>query len=80
MLSSKECTVRAGNNTLWKGKQGENAKFEIDEPTSITIDIGSWGNPIEGTIEPGKKYSCVQDMGIHFRATYRLTEVDVIDA
>lgn len=27
-----------------------------------------------------KKYSLIQDMGVHMLATYRLTEVDVIDA
>ena len=68
------------NKTLWEGSHGENAKFTIDAPTKIIIDLGSMANQIIGIVEPKKKYACVQDMGVHMLATYRLTEVDVIDA
>lgn len=80
LFSSKDSSVIINGKTVWKGLLGQNASFEIEEPTKVTVYIGSMGNPIEGTVEPGKKYSCVQDMGIHWKATYRLTEVDVIDA
>ena len=67
-------------NTLWKGKHGENASFTIKEPTHITINLGGWANEVTGTVYPKKKYSLVQDMGVHMLATFRMTEVDVIDA
>ena len=66
--------------TLWEGKHGENASFVIDEPTLITIKLGGWANEVNGTVYPKKKYALVQDMGIHMLATFRITEVDVIDA
>lgn len=59
---------------------GENASFSVDGPTSINIDLGGWANNTEGTVEPRRKYSLVQDMGVHMLATFRITEVDVIDA
>ena len=81
LFSSRECYVRdEAGAILWKGQHGENASFEIDKPTNIIIDLGSWGNPVFGTVEPRSKYSLVQDMGIHMLATYRLSEVDNIDS
>lgn len=47
---------------------------------SKTLTILWWANEVEGTVYPKKKYSLVQDMGVHMLATFRLTEVDVIDA
>ena len=46
----------------------------------IVINFGGWANEVEGTEYPKKKYSLVQDMGVNMLATFRLTEVDVIDA
>ena len=46
----------------------------------IIIDLGGWANPTKGMISPKRKYSLIQDMGIHWLATYTLTEVDCIDA
>lgn len=65
---------------LWQGKHGENAKFSVEGPTNIVIGLGRWANPCKGLVEPNRKYMLVQDMGIHMLATFRLTEVDVIDA
>jgi hypothetical protein len=81
LFSARDAFVKDSNgNVLWKGNHGENASFTIDEPTSITIELGRWANPVTGTIEPKRKYSLVQDMGVHMLATYRMTEVDIIDA
>lgn len=82
LLSSKEASVIDNKNrkTLWSGTLGENAKFEIDYPTEVTIELGSFANDVVGIVEPRCKYSLVQDMGIHWNATYILTEVDVIDS
>jgi hypothetical protein len=81
LFSSRACRVTSlSGKTLWQGKHGENASFKIDKPMEIEVGLGSWGNPVHGTVEPGKKYAMVQDMGLHLRATFRLTEVDVIDS
>lgn len=80
LFSSRDASVSADGKILWKGHHGENAEFIIDEPTKITINLGGWANEVEGTVSPKKKYSLVQDMGVHMLATFRLTEVDVIDA
>lgn len=81
LFSSRDAIVKnSEGNILWKGYHGENAKFNIDKPTNIIISLGSWANEVEGIVEPRKKYSLIQDMGVHMLATFRLTEVDVIDA
>lgn len=80
LFSSRRAAVVANGRTLWEGKHGENASFKIDAPTKVTIELGGWANSVEGTVYPRKKYSLVQDMGVHMFATFRLTEVDVIDS
>ena len=81
LFSARDAIVKDNaGNILWKGHHGENAKFTVDKPTSITIELGGWANPCEGIVEPKRKYSLVQDMGMHWLATFTLTEVDVIDA
>ncbi len=81
LFSSRDAVVeKTYGGTLWRGKHGENASFTIDGPTQITIKLGGWANEVSGTVYPKRKYSLVQDMGIHMRATFRLTEVDFIDA
>lgn len=81
LFSSRSAIVTdSTGRTLWKGFHGENASFTIGEPTKITINLGGWANEVKGIVYPKKKYSLVQDMGVHMLATYRLTEVDVIDA
>lgn len=81
LFASRNCTIRIKDgNILWQGKHGESASFDLNEPTEIVIDLGAWGNPVEGLVIPRKKYSLVQDMGVHMFATYRLTEVDIIDS
>ena len=80
LFSSRRAAVIANGKTLWEGHHGENASFTIKAPTKVTIELGGWANLVEGTVYPRRKYALVQDMGVHMLATYRLTEVDVIDA
>lgn len=81
LFSSRDAVVKNESGTmLWKGYHGENAKFMVEEPTKITIELGGWANPCKGIVEPNRKYSLVQDRGMHWLATFRLTEVDVIDS
>lgn len=81
LFSSRDASVTSSNGTvLWSGQHGENADFYLEKPTKVVINLGGWANDVEGTVYPKKKYSLVQDMGVHMLATYRLTEVDVIDA
>lgn len=81
LFSSRSATVTdTHGKVLWKGQHGENANFTIDEPTEIVINLGSWANEVSGTVYPKKKYSLVQDIGVHMLATFRIAEVDIIDA
>lgn len=81
LFASRRAVIQdTEGKTLWQGSHGENAKFTIEVPTKVVIDLGSMANPVSGTVEPKKKYACIQDMGVHMLATYRLTEVDMIDA
>lgn len=77
-LSSKAAVVKSGSETLWSGKHGQTAVFDIDGPTKITITLGTWANPVVGTVKPRRRYQLVQDCGIHMKATYDLTEIDII--
>lgn len=78
--SRRAAVVDSSGKILWEGKHGENAVFTVDGPTSVRIELGGWANDTEGTVNPRCKYALVQDMGVHMLATFRLTEVDVIDA
>ena len=81
LFSSRAASIFDSNGkTLWSGKHGENAKFTIEEPTNIRINLGSWANEVTGIVEPKRKYTLRQDMGVHMLATYILSEVDMIDA
>lgn len=81
IFSSRRATVETINGkVLWEGQHGQTAVFKIQEPLYVTIDLGIWANDFRGKIEPRKKYNCIQDTGIHLNATYRLSEVDVIDS
>ena len=81
LFSSRDATVLDEHNkVLWKGKHGENASFMVNGATNIIISLGGWANEVTGTVFPRKKYSLVQDLGVHMLATYTLTEVDIIDA
>lgn len=80
LLSSKEASISSKGKTLWRGKHGETASFTIEEPVQIVINLGTWGNPVEGTVEPKNRYELVQDYGFHMKATFRLSEVDTIDS
>ena len=81
LFSSRRAIVSdSTGNILWEGQHGQTAIFQIEQPTTVTIDLGGWVNNFSGTVFPRKKYNCVQDLGIHWKGTYRLAEVDVIDA
>lgn len=80
LFSSKTASITTNGHTLWEGKHGETASFNIDGPTNIVINLGTWGNPVEGIVNPKHKYELVQDYGFHMKATFRLAEVDVIDS
>ena len=81
LFSSRKATITDVNGKiLWQGVHGSNASFEIAQPTKICINLGSWANPVMGIINPRRKYSLVQDLGVHMLATYTITEVDVIDS
>ena len=81
LFSSRDATITdEEGNVLWCGQHGENASFSIEEETDIIIDLGHWANDTYGTVKPNKKYAMVQDLGAHMYATYRLSEVDVIDS
>lgn len=81
LFSSRRAEVTDSfGKSLWVGQHGDNASFTVDGPTDVIISLGGWANDIKGTVEPRKKYSLIQDMGVHMLAKYRLTEVDVIDA
>lgn len=75
--------VVVDGEVIWRGKSGNVATFEITKPTNVTVrtkDNKGLINPVSGLIEPGCKYNIVQDLGIHWKATYIITEVDMIDS
>lgn len=80
IFASKDASITENGKTIWSGKHGETASFAIDEPIEITIDLGGFANPIDGTVEPKKKYELVPDYGFHMKAVFRLSEIDVIDS
>ena len=80
LLSSKDAYISSNGKILWRGKHGQTASFTIDKPTNITINLGTWGNPVNGTVSPRTKYELIQDYGFHMKATFKLSEVDVIDS
>ncbi|MBQ2710783.1 MAG: zinc ribbon domain-containing protein [Clostridia bacterium] len=80
LLSSKEASISSGDKILWRGKHGETATFSVNGVTPITVNLGAWGNLVKGFVSPRKKYELVQDYGFHWKATFRLSEVDVIDS
>ena len=80
IFSSKFASVTANGRVLWEGRHGETATFKLEKPTEITIDLGSWANPTDGIVSPKHKYELVQDYGLHWKATFRLSEVDIIDS
>ena len=63
-----ECNIKKKYG--WLNRQSE----------KIIIYLGGWVNEVEEAVYSKKKYSLVQDMGVHMLATFRLTEVDVINA
>lgn len=77
---AKDATISANGKRLWSGKHGQLAIFELSEPTEVTVNLGRWGNLVSGRVEPGHRYQLVQDQGLHWKATFRLSEVDIIDS
>lgn len=78
--ASKVIITDCAGQILWEGKHGQNAKFTIDEPTQIFIDLGTRDHIIESKVEPNCRYILIQEMGMRLRATFILSEVDVIDS
>lgn len=76
----KDASVSSNGRTLWSGSHSQVATFDVDGPTEVTIDLGSMANSTTGTVKPGHKYQLVQDLGLHWKAVFRLSEVDVIDS
>lgn len=75
--------IVSGTKVLWEGKSGNIATFEIQNELTVIIRTKcnkGLHNPIKGVIKPGLKYNIVQDCGVHWKATWILTEVDVIDS
>lgn len=79
-LIKRDASISAGGKRLWTGSHGQVAAFEVDGPTQISIDLGSMANPTVGMVKPGHKYQLVQDLGFHWKAVFKLSEVDVIDS
>lgn len=79
-LSTDAEITNDSGSVLWKGHHGETAKFHINEPVNIKITLRALTKEITGKVYPHKKYACVEDLGVHWKATYHLTEVDIIDA
>lgn len=77
---SKDAYIRSGSRTLWEGKHGMLAVFTVNAPTDVTVDLGKMANPTTGRVIPGRRYQLVQDQGVHWKATFRLSEVDIIDS
>ena len=80
LLSSKDASISSYGRIIWRGKHGETATFTVDKVTHITVNLGTWANPINGFVSPRKKYELIQDYGFHWKATFRLSEVDIIDS
>ncbi len=80
LLSSKNAYISSNGKVIWRGQHGQTASFTINKPLNITINLGSWGNPVNGIVYPRKKYELIQDYGFHMKATFKLSEVDVIDS
>ena len=80
LFSSKAASICSNGKVLWSGKHGETASFTVNGFTRITVNLGTWGNPVSGFVSPRKKYELVQDYGFHLKATFRLSEVDFIDS
>lgn len=80
LLIAKDVKISSKSGQIWSGKHGDTAIFEIEEPTEITIDLGKWANPVKGTVNARRRYQLIQDFGIHWKATFRLTETDIIDS
>ncbi len=80
LFASKDASISIGSKTVWSGKLGQTAIFNVSKVTKINIDLGTWGVVPKSTVEPGRKYALVQDMSPHWKATFFLSEVDIIDS
>lgn len=80
MFVSRDAFVSIKGKKVWTGMHGQLASFDLDGPAEVTVDLGFWANPTTGVVEPGHKYQLVQDLRPHMKATFVLSEVDVIDS
>ena len=78
-LSSRTITIEDNyGRTLWQGRQGTIASFDIVSPTRISIYLGRYANEVSGIVRPGCKYVLEVDNGIHWKSQYILCEVDML--
>lgn len=76
MVSNAKVVITSEGKKLWEGKPGQIARFNIDKPTEIRIDINSISKPLIDVVNPGCKYELVKDAGLHWWDHYFLSEVD----
>lgn len=75
-VSSSKVVITSEDKTIWEGKPGQIARFEIDGPTEIRININCISKPLVDVVYPGCKYELVKDAGLHWWDHYFLSEVD----
>lgn len=66
-------------NILWKGNHENFAKFSVDGPTKITIELGEFLPDITGVVEPSCIYTLVYAKSPHFIDEYNLVEIGSIN-
>lgn len=61
-------TVQLSGKQVWSGELGELARFSVDEPAEIQIDLGPDASPVTAPVEPNCSYelvcSCTQGEGL----------------
>lgn len=82
---TQDVSITSGDNTLWNGKSGQVAEFEVKDQTVIQIKYSTnamhFGGSCEGIINPegGNKYAVSIRQGI-LKTVLTFHAVDVIDS
>ena len=74
--TSRETVITAKGCTLWKGRHGETAVFNVAVPTVVTIDFGVLANPAKVIVEPNTKYELVYDIQQYQKHNFKLSEIE----
>ena len=74
-LFKKQYVSIKGNGVNWFGELGSLARFNIDGPTRVSIDLGKAANLLETTVYPNTSYKCEYTRMRFFLADYRLVEI-----